>query len=191
MQFARHNIQHFPADVDAIVTNAAGCGSGMKEYELWLAGDPAEDAARRFAEKVVDVSKLLYDLGPAAPGDLPQPMTVAYHDACHLAHAQKIKSQPRQLLKQIGRLELVEVPNGEICCGSAGTYNIEQPEIARQLGRGKAEAIAATGADAVATGNIGCMAQIQAHLEKFGRPLPVYHTMELLDMATVNGHIGS
>ncbi len=183
MRFARHNVESFPDDVDAIVTNAAGCGSGMKEYGLWLAGDPAEDAARRFAEKVVDVSKLLCDLGPVAAGDLPQPMTVAYHDACHLAHAQKIKSQPRQLLKQIGGLKLVEIPNGEICCGSAGTYNIEQPQIAQQLGRGKAEAIAATGADAVATGNIGCMAQIQSHLAKLGRPLPVYHTMELLDMA--------
>jgi glycolate oxidase iron-sulfur subunit len=112
-----------------------------------------------------------------------KPLKVAYHDACHLAHAQGVTAQPRQLLRAIANLTLMEIPEGEICCGSAGTYNIEQPEIAARLGQRKAANILKTGADAVAAGNIGCMVQIKTHLQRNGKPLPIYHTMQLLDMA--------
>ena len=108
-------------------------------------------------------------------------MKVAYHDACHLGHAQKVRAQPRQLLSSIEGLELVEIPDGEICCGSAGTYNIEQPETAATLGSQKAAAVLSTGAQAVAMGNIGCMTQIESHLDRQGKPLPVLHTMQILD----------
>ncbi len=178
---AKHNIQVFPKDVDAILTNAAGCGSGMHEYPLWLHGDPEEAAAREFSSRLQDVSKFLAGLGIATPPALKQKTKVAFHDACHLAHAQKVKSQPRQLLSAIPNLQLLEVPNGEICCGSAGTYNIEQPETAAELGRQKAESIASTGAIAVATGNIGCMTQIESHLLQLKRPIRVLHTMQILD----------
>jgi glycolate oxidase iron-sulfur subunit len=108
---------------------------------------------------------------------------VAYHDACHLAHAQRVTSQPRRLLTAIPNLTLREVPEGELCCGSAGTYNLEQPEIARELGERKAKNVLSTGAQAVVTGNIGCMMQIGTHLQAQGRSLPIWHTMELLDQA--------
>ena len=180
---ACHNIAAFAGDYDAIVTNAAGCGSGMKEYPLWLAGEPEQEAAKEFSAQVRDVSELLVDLGIETPPPLPAPRKVAYHDACHLAHAQKVTHPPRQLLRAIGNLELLEVPEGEICCGSAGSYNIEQPEIARDLGSRKAESVLSTGAEMVATGNIGCMVQIATHLANAGRPMPVKHTMELLDEA--------
>ena len=108
-------------------------------------------------------------------------MTVAYHDACHLAHAQGVTDAPRRLLAAVPNLSLVPIPEGEICCGSAGSYNIEQPEIAAQLGQRKAEAILGTGAQAVVTGNIGCMTQIDSHLQRLGKPLPIFHTVELLN----------
>jgi glycolate oxidase iron-sulfur subunit len=108
---------------------------------------------------------------------------VAYHDACHLAHAQGVRAEPRQLLRSIPGLELVEIPEGELCCGSAGTYNLEQPEIAATLGERKAKNILATHAQMVATGNIGCFTQIQTHLQRLGRELPVLHTLEVLDRA--------
>ncbi len=180
---ARHNLGAFPDDVDAVVTNAAGCGSGMHEYPLWLAGDSMQEEAERFARKVVDVSRYLHDLGNIISAELPRPMRVAYHDACHLAHAQRVRSEPRAVLAKIGNLELLEIPDGEICCGSAGTYNLEQPKIAQQLGARKASSIKGTDADAVATGNIGCITQLQSHLAESGQTLPVYHTMELLDLA--------
>lgn len=180
---ALHNLDAFPEDVDAIVTNAAGCGSGMQEYALWLAGDTMQQRAEQFVKKVVDVSRFLHDLGNVAPGKLPQPMRVAYHDACHLAHAQQVRSQPRALLEQVGNLQLIEIPDGEICCGSAGTYNLEQPEIARQLGTRKAASVHRTSADAIATGNIGCITQLQTHLAESAQSIPVYHTMELLGLA--------
>jgi glycolate oxidase iron-sulfur subunit len=129
------------------------------------------------------VSVFLADLGVKTPGPLPAPLQVAYHDSCHLARAQQVFSQPRRLLAMVPNLQVLEVPGGEICCGSAGTYNLEQPGIADELGRRKAAAILSTGAEAVAAGNIGCLVQIRAHLRRAGRPLPVYHTMELLDIA--------
>lgn len=180
---ARNNLAVFPQDVDAVITNAAGCGSGMREYGLLFAGLPEEEAARLLARQTVDVSVFLAQLGLVAPPPLPQPLKVAYHDACHLAHAQGVTAQPRQLLRAIPNLFLLEIPEGEICCGSAGTYNIEQPEIAGRLGQRKAENILRTGADAVAAGNIGCLVQIKTHLQRNGEPLQVYHTMQLLDTA--------
>ncbi len=179
---ARRNLSAFDLnECDAVVTNAAGCGSGMHEYPLLFAGEAEEQSAARFAAKVQDITVFLDELGIEAPDALPQPVTVAYHDACHLAHAQGVTDAPRRLLSTIPNLTLAPVPEGEICCGSAGSYNIEQPEIAAQLGRRKAEAILETGAQAVVTGNIGCMTQIDSHLRRLGHPLPIYHTVELLN----------
>lgn len=183
---ARKNLTLFPTDVDAIVTNAAGCGSGMREYGLLFAGTPEEAAARAFATRVKDVSLFLHDLGLMPPPALAEPLTIAYHDACHLAHAQRVTSQPRRLLAAIPNVTLREIPEGELCCGSAGTYNLEQPEIARQLGERKARHLLSTGAQAVVTGNIGCMMQLQTHLQAQGQPLPIWHTMELLALAYAN-----
>lgn len=188
LRLARHNLNQFVPlllrnDVDAVVTNAAGCGSGMKEYGLLFKGTVHEDRARLFASKVQDVSVFLAALGMRPLKPLPAPLTVAYHDACHLAHAQRVTAQPRQLLSAIPNVTLVPLSESELCCGSAGTYNLEQPELARQLGERKAHNILATGADAIATGNIGCMTQIQTHLAALGKPLPVWHTVELLAQA--------
>ena len=179
--FARRNLRAFPRDVDAILTNAAGCGSGMHEYALWLRGEPEQELAEDFARRVQDVSTFLVDLGISSPPPVDRPLRVAFHDACHLAHAQKVKRQPRQLLTKVKNLELIEIPQGDICCGSAGTYNIEQPQAAAELGRQKAEAIVSTQPQIVATGNIGCMTQIEAHLRRCGQTLPVMHTMQILD----------
>lgn len=180
---ARNNLAVFPSDVDAVITNAAGCGSGMREYGLLFAGMREEEAGRLLAERTMDVSVFLAQLGLVAPPPLPEPLKLAYHDACHLAHAQGVTAQPRQLLGAISNLALVEIPEGELCCGSAGTYNIEQPAIAARLGRRKAANILKTGAGAVAAGNIGCLVQIKTHLQREGKPLPIYHTMQVLDMA--------
>ena len=177
---ARHNLKIFPTDIDAVITNAAGCGSGMKEYGLLFKGEPEAAQAQTFARQVKDISAFLAELGLKTPPALPQRLKLAYHDACHLAHAQGIKAAPRRLLTSIPNVTLLEVPEGDMCCGSAGTYNLEQPDLARQLGRRKAQHILSTGAEAVVTGNIGCMTQIQSYLE---RPLPVYHTMQILDEA--------
>ncbi len=179
---ARRNLSAFDLnECDAVLTNAAGCGSGMHEYPLLFAGEAEEQNAASFAAKVQDITVFLDKLGIEAPAALPQPVTVAYHDACHLAHAQGVTDAPRRLLSTIPNLTLAPIPEGEICCGSAGSYNIEQPEIAAQLGRRKAEAIVGTGAQAVVTGNIGCMTQIDSHLRRLGNPLPIYHTVELLN----------
>ncbi len=181
---ARNNLAAFPRDVDAVITTAAGCGSGMKEYGVLFKGDRDEDRAREFAARVSDVTTFLDELGLVDPPPaLPRPWKVAYHDACHLLHAQGIREAPRRLLRSIPNLELVDVPDGETCCGSAGTYNMEQPEIAQELGKRKAENIVATGAEALAAGNIGCLVQIQNHLAAAGRPLPVYHTIQIIALA--------
>lgn len=186
---ARRNLRAFPADVDAVITNAAGCGSGMHEYPLLFAGRPEADEAARFAKKAMDISTFLDQLGLIAPPPLPQPMTIAYHDACHLAHAQGVRSAPRALLRSIPNLTLAEIRDGEICCGSAGTYNLEQPAIAAELGRRKAANIVETGADAIALGNIGCLTQIRTYLERSGHVTPIFHTVQLLDMAYDNGPV--
>jgi glycolate oxidase iron-sulfur subunit len=180
---ARANLAAFPEDVDAIITNAAGCGSGMKEYPALFKGLPEVEQATTFAEKVLDISVFLSRLGLVEPPALEQPLTAAYHDACHLANAQGVRSEPRALLSAIPNLTLLEIPEGELCCGSAGTYNLEQPEIAGQLGERKARNILATGAEAIVTGNIGCLTQIAAHLQRLSQPLPMWHTVQVLDRA--------
>jgi glycolate oxidase iron-sulfur subunit len=180
---ARRNLAAFPSDVDAIITNAAGCGSGMHEYPLLFAGKADLPRADDFSRRVRDITVFLAELGLAPPDGLPEPITVAYHDACHLAHAQGVTAEPRRLLAAIPNLRIVEIPEGELCCGSAGTYNLEQPELAAQIGERKARNILSTGAQAIATGNIGCMTQIRTHLAALGKPLPVWHTIELLDAA--------
>jgi glycolate oxidase iron-sulfur subunit len=164
---------------DAVAVNVAGCGSGMKDYAHLLADDPRwADRAAAFSARVRDVSELLAEHEPRARRH-PLPMRVAYHDACHLAHAQGVRTQPRELLRAIPQLELLEPADWEICCGSAGIYNLVQPEAAAKLGARKAANLAATGAEAVAAGNPGCALQIAAHLD--GRELPIYHPMTLLD----------
>jgi glycolate oxidase iron-sulfur subunit len=168
-------------ECDYVAVNAAGCGSSMKDYGHLFADDEEwAERAKRFSDKVRDVSQLLAESQPVAARH-PVPLKVAYHDACHLAHAQKVRSEPRQVLSGIPELELVEPAEWEICCGSAGIYNLLQPDAGRALGRRKAENLLATGAEAIASGNPGCTLQITAHLREQGRPLPVYHPMQLLD----------
>ena len=171
------------ADVDAVLTNAAGCGSGLKEYGLLFAGRPEEEAARVLAAKVRDVSTFLAALESEAPPPLPEPLRVAYHDACHLAHAQSERAAPRRLLARVPNLTLVESRDWQICCGSAGIYNLEEPELAARLGRRKAETLLEGEPDVIATGNIGCLTQIESHLRRLGSGVPVRHTMEILASA--------
>jgi glycolate oxidase iron-sulfur subunit len=183
-RLARKNLMAFADDVDAIVTNAAGCGSGMKEYELLFDGEPEQERAAAFVSKVTDVTSLLTDLGLVdSPPPLETEITVAYHDACHLAHAQKIRNPPRQLLGAIPGVRVVTPAEWELCCGSAGTYNIERPQIANSLGERKARNLIGTGAQLVAAGNIGCLTQIITHLHRLDHDIPVMHTIEVLDRA--------
>lgn len=178
--FARTNLAAFPQDVDAIVTNAAGCGSTLHEYPLILRGTEHEANAESFIRRVMDVSLFLARLGLCEFGGGHTPRRVAYQDACHLAHAQGVSAEPRRLLRAIPGVELVEIASPHLCCGSAGTYNLDQPEIAAALGRQKAQAILATGAQLVASGNIGCLNQLRVHLAKLGSSLPVRHTLQVL-----------
>ena len=171
------------ADVDAVLTNAAGCGSGLKEYGLLFAGRSEEKAARALAAKVRDVSTFLATLESEVPPPLPGPLRVAYHDACHLAHAQSERAAPRRLLARVPNLTLVEPRDWQICCGSAGIYNLEEPELAARLGRRKAETLLEGEPDVIATGNIGCLTQIESHLRRLGSGVPVRHTMEILASA--------
>ncbi len=206
------------AGVDAVVVNAAGCGSAMKEYGDLIranaqdsggsadtghaagtadlgdtddegdAADTAVSPARRLAGKVRDLTEFLVELGPVAQRH-PLPMTVAYHDACHLGHAQGVHAQPRALLRAIPGLTLVEIPDGGTCCGSAGVYNLLQPEAARQLGERKADAVMAAklaGADLLVSANPGCSLQISAALAARGEWIPVAHTAQVLD-ASIRG----
>jgi glycolate dehydrogenase iron-sulfur subunit len=167
-------------DHETVIVNAAGCGSAMKDYGHILRDEPGwAERAERFAAKVRDATEFLGEAGPRAER-APIRLRVAYHDACHLAHAQKVRSQPRELLRQIPELEVVEPPEWEICCGSAGIYNLVKPEPAAELGERKARNLLDTGAEAVVAANPGCALQITAHTERLGRPLPVLHPMELL-----------
>ncbi len=162
--------------LDYVVTSAAGCGSAMKEYGE-LVGTPE---AQRFAERVVDVTELLGSVEPRAPRG-PVPLKVVYHDACHLAHAQKVREQPRAMLRTIPELELLENPvEPDVCCGSAGVYNMLQPEAGADLGVRKARNLLDTGADVMAAANPGCAAQLDRHFRDLGRPLPIYHPVELV-----------
>ena len=177
--FARRNLDAFPADVDAILTNAAGCGSAMHEYHLVLRGTADEARAESFRHRAMDVSVFLIKLGLREPLR-EMKIQAAYHDACHLANAQNVRRQPRDLLKAIPGMQLIELTDAHLCCGSAGSYNMDQPEIASSLGEQKARAVIATGAEIVASGNIGCLTQLQMHLKKLGSRIEVKHTMQVL-----------
>ncbi len=185
MALARANLAAFAATgaVDAVITTAAGCGSGMKEYGLLFRGEPEAEGAVALAAQTRDLAEFLLELGPLSPGPLPEPLTVVYQDACHLRHAQGVEAAPRQLLAAIPNLTLRELGDGGLCCGSAGTYNLEQPALAAELGRRKAAVIQASGAEAVVSGNIGCLAQLGLHLREAGADLPCYHTAQVLDWA--------
>jgi glycolate oxidase iron-sulfur subunit len=181
-RFARRTIAVFEqAGVDTIVVNSAGCGSAMKEYAELLEGDGGWGRrAAALSARVRDLSEFLADLGPAARR-YPLPVKAAYHDACHLGHAQRITAPPRALLGGIPELLLTEIPNGSTCCGSAGIYNLVQPGPARELGERKADAVASTGARLLIAANPGCTLQISAALADRGQVLPVAHLAEVLD----------
>jgi glycolate oxidase iron-sulfur subunit len=186
--FARALIDAFEhSDVDVIVVNAAGCGSTMKGYGELLKDDPAWAArARAFEAKVRDVTEVVAGLQPARAPRHPLDLRVAYHDACHLAHAQGVRRPPRDVLASIPGVTLLPIADGDICCGSAGIFNLVQPEMAAELGQRKAASIDAAAPDVVATTNPGCMLQIGAAARAAGRPRPVFHVVELLD-ASIRG----
>src|SRR5712664_1164615 len=184
VDLAKKTIEAFEdANVETIVTNAAGCGSNVKEYGHLLRDEPVfAERARTFAGKCKDISEVLAELEPRAPRR-PLKLRVAFHDSCHLQHAQGVRSQPRALLSKIPGLELAEIPETAICCGSAGIFNLVQPEAANALGDRKAGLIAPLKADVVATGNPGCILQMQSALARSGHRIPVVHTIQILDAA--------
>jgi glycolate oxidase iron-sulfur subunit len=184
VEMARRTIDVFErTGVDAVVVNTSGCGAHMKAYGTLLADDPAyADRARRFAGSVRDVSEFL----AASPlrGPLsPVPMTVTYHDPCHVVHGQKIRTAPRQVLAQIPGLRMVDLPESDWCCGSAGIYNLTQPEMATRLLYRKVRHVTSTGAEAVVTANPGCILQIQQGLDEAGSKVKVLHLVEIVDRA--------
>jgi glycolate oxidase iron-sulfur subunit len=183
-RLARALIASFDAEhVDAVIVNVAGCGSAMKSYGEIFADDVEWEArAQAFSAKVRDISEFLADLEPRAPRRRIE-QTVAYHDACHLAHAQRVRQEPRDLLCGIPGLTLVEIPEGDQCCGSAGTYNLFEPQSAREIGLRKADNVLSTGAPILASGNPGCSLQIGALLRERGVELEIVHPVELLDRA--------
>jgi glycolate oxidase iron-sulfur subunit len=164
--------------IDAVIINAAGCGSTLKQYAELL----EDERARRFAAKVKDISEFLASVDSVAE-KRPLPLRVAYHDACHLAHAQRIREQPRQLLRDIPGLEVVEIPRGDECCGSAGVYNVLEPDSAAEIGNRKVDNVLSVEADVLASANPGCTLQIGSILEQRGKRLLSAHPIELLDAA--------
>jgi glycolate oxidase iron-sulfur subunit len=197
-EMADKNVAAFDASsVDAIIVNVAGCGSMLKDYgHHWPVGQasslPEEEGQRTeereqearelFAHKVRDVSQFLDELGLIAPpGEIG--VTATYHDACHLVHAQKVREQPRNLLKKIPGLKLVDLAESELCCGAAGTYNLTEPEMADRLGKRKLDNIRRTGARVVITANAGCLLQIAREARMQGEPLKIMHPMDLLDLS--------
>jgi glycolate oxidase iron-sulfur subunit len=191
---ARRNIDVFlprgEPGVDYIATNIAGCGAMLREYDHLLRDDPAyAQRAVEFRKRVRDISEVLLEIGlPELPYAVEE--TVTYHDACHLAHAQKVTQPPRELLVKIRGLTLVPLAESDMCCGAAGTYNLTQPAMARALGARKVKHIAATGADLCATGNVGCAMQIQSEADAAGQPLRVVHPVELLYRAAFGPDAG-
>jgi glycolate oxidase iron-sulfur subunit len=187
-ELARHNIEIFEAaGVDRIVVNAAGCGSAMKDYAELFEGDSQwEERARAISRKVRDVSQLLIELGEPRAVRHPIPSRVVYHDACHLAHGQGVRAEPRALLQAIPGVEVLTPAESDICCGSAGIYNLVQPGPAAELGTRKARHIAALSPDMIATGNPGCTLQIAAAARGLGHDWPIVHPIELLD-ASIRG----
>jgi glycolate oxidase iron-sulfur subunit len=183
-KFARALIAEFERDhISAVIVNVAGCGSAMKGYDELLAADAHWAArARSFSEKVRDVSEFLVELGARSPRR-EMDVTVAYHDACHLAHSQRVRQEPRDLLCGIPGLKLIEIPDGDQCCGSAGTYNLFEPASAREIGLRKVENVVATGAAMLASGNPGCSLQIGALLREREVEMKIMHPVEILDAA--------
>jgi len=184
LAMARRTIDAFEAArAEAIVVNTSGCGAHMKAYGHLLADDPAyAERARRFAASVRDLAEILAQeplRGPLAPVAL----KCTYHDPCHVVHGQKIKSEPRKLLAQIPGLRVVELTESDWCCGSAGIYNLTEPEMATRLLHRKVSHVLASGAEAVVTANPGCILQIQAGLGAHGSAVPVMHLVEVLDRA--------
>ncbi len=189
LRYARRLIDSFDRyDVDDIVVNVAGCGSNMKDYGYLLRDDPryAERAAA-FSAKTRDISEFLAELEPVAPRAAIA-ARVAYHDACHLAHAQGIRRQPRAILEAIPGLEVVSVPESELCCGSAGIYNLVEPEPAAALGERKARNVLSVRPDALVASNAGCLLQINSALQRLGNDIPTLHPIELVD-ASIRGII--
>ncbi|MCC7204143.1 MAG: 4Fe-4S dicluster domain-containing protein [Phycisphaeraceae bacterium] len=189
---ARKNLEAFldlggEKPLDWIVTNIAGCGAMLREYDDLLRDDPALTAkAKALSEKMRDISEVLVELGK--PTDLkPVPMTVTYHDACHLRHAQQVADPPRQILSWIPGMRVVPLAESEICCGAAGTYNLSQPAMARDLAERKLRNIAATGARVCVMGNVGCAMQIDSEARRMGMPLRVVHPVTLLHAAMFGG----
>ena len=184
-QMARHNIDVFlEAKVDAIVVNAAGCGAAMKEYGYLLRDDPAyREKAERFSALVKDSGEFLVGLGMVSRLRTLE-MTVTYQDPCHLAHGQRIRAQPRQLLQMIPGLKLTELEGADRCCGSAGIYNLTHPGMSQQLLKEKMQSVAATGAEAIVAPNPGCMLQLTYGARRYGPPIKIYHLMDLLDRAS-------
>jgi glycolate oxidase iron-sulfur subunit len=180
--FARENCDAFlgkTADFDAIITNAAGCGAMLKDYGHLLRDTPLAEQADAFAKKTKDICEFLIELGPIKP-EHPLKLKATYHDACHLCHGQQIRKQPRQLLEMIPGLELVPLNESEICCGAAGSYNITQPEMAERLGMRKAKNLLATGADAIFSGNVGCLMQIGRYLRAQKPHVWIAHPVDAL-----------
>jgi glycolate oxidase iron-sulfur subunit len=181
---AKQNIEAFTKDnFDAVITNAAGCGSVVKEYPELFEHDPEWHAkAREFSNNVKDVTEFLagIDLNRELA---PMPLRVTYQDSCHLLHGQKVRMPPRALLAAIPQLELRELPLSEICCGSAGVYNVEHTGMSRALLEKKMQWVATTGADTIVTANPGCMLQLRVGVARFGQGQRVMHVVELLDEA--------
>ena len=184
---ARQMIDSFAdMDVDYIIINAAGCGHTLKEYGHILENDPEyKDKAKEFAAKVQDSQEFLVNVGLTAKLSplKDESLTMVYQDACHLLHGQKISVQPRQLLRQIPNVKLREPLDAALCCGSAGVYNMLQPEVAEELGEQKARNLVNTGASMIASPNPGCSLQISKHLKTQGKDMKIMHPMELLDCA--------
>lgn len=187
LALARTTIDVFEqADVDVIAINAAGCGSTVKEYGYLLRDDPVyAERAAAFSAKCKDITELLDEIGTRAPRH-PLPLKIAYHDACHLQHAQGIRAQPRRVLRGIPDLNIVEIGEAAICCGSAGIYNLTEPEPAQQLADRKVGHVLQTGADVLVTSNPGCLLQIQNGLRRAGVSMPAVHPVELID-ASIRG----
>ena len=186
-QLARATIDAFErANLDYVISNAAGCGSNLKEYAHLLRDDPAwAERAKNFSAKCRDICEVLSECPPRAQRKL-LVARAAFHDSCHLQHAQGVRTQPRSLLAQIPELEVLELPESAICCGSAGIYNLVQPDAASELGDRKASLIVPLRPSVVVTGNPGCVLQLRASLERAGHPLPVLHTIQLID-ASIRG----
>ncbi len=190
VRLARDLVLRFEGlDADAILVNAAGCGSHLKDLAAMFEGDPFQPRAAAFSARVKDVTEYLASLAPVARRHRLD-ARIAYHSPCHLGHAQGIVRAPRDLLRAIPGVELVEIPNGEECCGSAGVYNLVQPGSADEIGRRKAEAVASTKAALIASANPGCTLQIRRHLRERGTDLEALHPVEILDAAIRGGGQG-